>query len=77
MTGKRFEPPRPSWSILARLSALAAASHHESDGRSIRTMLPLNPGPVEATIDPDPCPPIPDAGKRELDRSLSRTEDSE
>lgn len=77
MTGKRFDPPRPAWSILARLSDLAAARHHESDGRSIRTMLPLNPSPVGATIDNDPCPPIPDAGKRELDRSLSRTEDSE
>lgn len=67
----------PAFSILKRLSELAAAPHHESDGRSIRTMLPLNLGPVEAAIDHDPCPPIPDAGKRELDRSLSRKEDSE
>lgn len=68
---------RSDWNILKRLGELAAMPHHESDGRSIRTMLPLNPGPVEATIDPDPCPPITDTEKRELGRFLSRKEDSE
>lgn len=77
MAVKREPYAPPAFSILKRLSELAAAPHHESDGRSIRTMLPLNPSPVEATILPGPCPPIPDAGKRELDRSFSRKGDSE
>lgn len=77
MPVKREPYAPPAFSILKRLSELADAPHHESDGRSIRTMLSLNPGPVEATIPPDPCPPIPDAVKRELDRSLSPKEDSE
>lgn len=73
MIGKPFEAPRPAWNILKRLGQLADGF----DADWSRNPAPHNPSPVEAIIAPAPCPPIDDAEKRELDRSLSRREDYE